>query len=150
MAKKSATETGKEQSQNEQVMPPGPGKATGEKKRRRTSWKAGQSGNPKGRPRSGEALSEIVREEVTPKGIIKRMQHLADNALSEQVRFHALTWLADRGYGKAPQEVVVHRGNPFSRRVKDLTEAQLLALAALDEPVADSEADGGPPPTGLN
>lgn len=29
-----------------------------------TSWKPGQSGNPRGRPRSGEALSDCLRREL--------------------------------------------------------------------------------------
>lgn len=139
--------TGKEQGPD--GRPPGPGKASGAKKRRSTSWKAGQSGNPKGRPRSGEALSEVLREEVTPKALLARMKWLADNAESETVRYHALCWLAERGWGKAPQEVVVHRGNPYARRVKDLTEEQLEALAALDEPAEGPEPDA-PATPGLN
>lgn len=111
------------------------------------SWKAGQSGNPKGRPRSGESLAEVVRSEVSQVAIIKRMQRLADSAESETVRYHALSWLAERGYGKAPQEVIVHQGNEYARRVrgKDLSITQLEALAALDEPVdvdEPPESDG--------
>ncbi len=108
------------------------------KKRRPTAWKAGQSGNPKGRPRSGESLAEIVRSEVSPKALIKRMQSLADNAESEQVRVHALTWLADRGYGKAPQVVELVNRNPFADRAKAMTTEQLEVAAMFDE---ESEAD---------
>lgn len=105
----------------------------------RTSWKVGQSGNPKGRPRTGESLAEVVRAEASNLAIVKKMQWLADNAESETVRYHALTWLAERGNGKAPQEVVVHEGNAYARRVKGLTIPQLEALAAIDEPLEPDE-----------
>lgn len=116
-------------------------------KRRSTSWKVGQCGNPKGRPKSGESLAEAVRESVSTKALLDRMKWLADHAESETVRFHALSWLAERGHGKAPLEVTVHRGNAYSKKVKDLTDEQLMALALLDEP---AEPDEPTPSTGLN
>lgn len=112
----------------------------------RTSWKPGQSGNPRGRPRSGEALSEVLRAEITPLGIIQRMQGLADHAQSETVRYHALAWLAERGWGKAPLEVKVTQRNPYAARVKGLTIVQLEALAQLDEPLDEPlELEAGDP-----
>lgn len=112
------------------------------KKRRATSWKPGQSGNPKGRPKSGESLAETLRTAVSPKALLDRMKWLADNAESETVRFHAISWLAERGWGKAPQVVTVNDGNPYARRVKGLSVEQLEALAAIDEPVEDPAPDG--------
>lgn len=81
----------------------------------------------------------MVRREVSPQAIIERMQHLADHAVSEMVRFHALAWLAERGWGKAPQEVKVMQRNPYAGRMKNLTIEQLEALAALA--MDDDESD---------
>lgn len=114
------------------------------KKRRSTSWKAGQSGNPKGRPKSGEALSEVLREAVSAKALLDRMKWLADNAESETVRYHALSWLAERGWGKAPLEVVVRKPNPYARKVKGLTVEQLEVLAVIDETFEEPEPDAEP------
>lgn len=135
--KKTTTKTGKDQEAPKKRRP------------NRTSWKAGQSGNPKGRPKSGEALSEVLRSEISPLGILKRMQALADNAQSETVRYHALAWLAERGWGKAPLEVNFNQHNPYASRLKGLTVEQLEALAAIDEPVDLEEAqepNGEPSP----
>jgi hypothetical protein len=104
-----------------------------------TAWKSGQSGNPKGRPKSGESLSEAVRAHVTPKALIDRMKWLADNAESEMVRFHAVNWLADRGHGKAPQEVVISKKNPFAGKVKGLSIAQLEVIATIDDELFELE-----------
>jgi hypothetical protein len=101
----------KNENRNDQQEAP-----SGPKKRRPTAWKPGQSGNPKGRPKSGESLAEALRGAVSPKALLDRMKWLADHAESETVRFHAISWLAERGWGKAPQVVTVNEGNPYARR----------------------------------
>lgn len=44
--------------------------------RTKTSWKKGQSGNPRGRPRSGEALGEILRQKVDRKRFAEKLCEL--------------------------------------------------------------------------
>jgi hypothetical protein len=62
-------------------------KTDGKQKLPRTAWKPGQSGNPRGRPRKGECLSDIIRETLAgkPPGerrtyreiIARRLAHIA-------------------------------------------------------------------------
>jgi hypothetical protein len=69
----------------------------------------GQSGNPQGRPRSGQALTDIIRKELSKKntaGIPKKKAvalKLIDLALEGDVA--ALRYLIDRLDGK-PKETV--------------------------------------------
>jgi hypothetical protein len=66
-----------------------------------SSWKPGQSGNPKGRPRSGLAFAERVRERIDPDLVIElALQVAADDELSPLVRLNALLPLVDRGFQK--------------------------------------------------
>ena len=66
-------------------------------------WKPGQSGNPKGRPKGGEALAELVRQRTKDgKYIVDGVFELSKSA-DEDIRMKALAWLGDRGYGKAIQ-----------------------------------------------
>lgn len=68
-----------------------------------TSWKPGQSGNPRGRPRSGLAFAERVRERVDPDLVIDLAMRVAeDEELSPAARLNALWPLIDRGFIKPP------------------------------------------------
>ena len=103
---------------------------TGNRKKRRTpvtAWKKGQSGNPKGRPRSGESWAELIKQigELTPKAaaesykaIAGRLAEIGDNVtLKEAVvlRVYAallfepdarlLNALMDRAEGKVSQPI---------------------------------------------
>lgn len=62
------------------------------------SWRPGQSGNPKGRPRKGNALTEAVRESAEPHELVAIALELARNGESESTRLQALAWLRDSGY----------------------------------------------------
>ena len=80
-----------------------------------TAWKSGQSGNPKGRPKSDYSVSEQAREVLSEVnvydadgrsiryGILKKM---ATEALGGNV--YAATWLFDRAYGKVPDKIITH------------------------------------------
>lgn len=69
-------------------------------------WLPGVSGNPKGRPRSGLAFAERVRERVDPDLIIDlAMQVAADETLSPSTRLAALWPLIDRGFIKPPTTI---------------------------------------------
>jgi hypothetical protein len=69
-------------------------------------WKPGQSGNPKGRPRSGLAFAERVRERIDPDMIIDLAMRVAeDETLSVKTRLEALWPLIDRGFLKPPTTI---------------------------------------------
>jgi hypothetical protein len=67
--------------------------------------KGAPSLNPAGRPRVGESLAEAVRNACSPDELAAKMLSLADGAESEQVRYSALAWLAERGHGKVTQSI---------------------------------------------
>jgi len=85
-----------------------------------TTWKPGQSGNPNGRPKRGESLSEILRMlgeerdvrikgvpgEITKKEAVGR--RLYDLALRGNVA--ALKYLMDRLEGRVPFSVDLSGG----------------------------------------
>lgn len=125
--------------------------ATDQQKKRRptpASWKAGQSGNPNGRPRKGESLSEVVRAEVSPLAITKRMQRLADHAESETVRYHALNWLAERGHGKTIERRELAVAHTFAddapRPLQEMSDEELeRELAEAEEAKAQQQSNVG-------
>jgi hypothetical protein len=63
----------------------------------------GQSGNPKGRPRTGLALAERIRERLDPDIITDLAERVAaDETLSPQARIEILIPVYDRGFLKPP------------------------------------------------
>lgn len=60
----------------------------------------GQSGNPAGRPKKGEALTDILREEVDAREMARKII-----ALAREGNFAALRYIYDRIDGK-PMETV--------------------------------------------
>src|SRR3954468_3974752 len=73
-------------------------------KRGNPNWTAGKSGNPRGRPRSGLAFAERVRERVDPDVVIDlAMRVTEDEDLTPSERLAALWPLSDRGFVKPPQ-----------------------------------------------
>lgn len=62
--------------------------------------------NRKGRPSVGQSLADAVRRKYPPEKIIELAEkHLASD--DEKVAFAAVTFLADRGYGKAKETVEI-------------------------------------------
>jgi hypothetical protein len=76
-------------------------------KRRSTpaSWKPGQTGNPGGRPRTGHAFADRVRERVDPDVVIDLALRLAaDETVALDKRLTALLPLVHAGFFKPPAE----------------------------------------------
>jgi hypothetical protein len=101
------------------------------------SWKPGQSGNPKGRPRTGMSLAERVRALVDPDEMIAAMLAIArDKKKPDATRMAAWGWLADRGFQRPPaplqiestHQVDVSVGLSLDRVVSALDESGLRAL----------------------
>ncbi len=78
-----------------------------------TQFKPGVSGNPGGRPKS---LARQVRELVGDDGqeLAEFMLKVVNNRRAGlQTRMQAVTWLADRGWGKAAAYAPVEDGDPL-------------------------------------
>lgn len=76
------------------------------------SFKPGQSGNPKGRPRTGQSLAEYIRRCGGDNGraYVDTLHALAVGAHDNpSIRLTALKTLLEHGYGK-PKEQVEHSG----------------------------------------
>jgi hypothetical protein len=77
----------------------------------------GNRGNPKGRPRSGLAFAERVRERIDPDLIIDlAVRVAADETLSPKVRLEALWPLIDRGFIKPPTTIAAQVETTTSSR----------------------------------
>lgn len=109
-------------------------------------FEPGQSGNPGGRPKGlatkireiapAEELASFYVALWTRDGKVLRQLGIkvADVTLADRTR--AADWLADRGYGKAPQYAAVEGEDPL-----ELTDPLDLSIeAALDELAARREA----------
>ena len=71
-----------------------------------TTWAKGQSGNPGGRPRILEAVSDIARESTTL--AIETLRSIAaDTDAPHAARVSAAKALLDRGWGKPLQGVAM-------------------------------------------
>lgn len=72
-------------------------------------WVKGQSGNAKGAPKRANALARIVRSETQDGEELVRFKLtlMRDASAETQHRIEACNWLADRGWGKAVETIVL-------------------------------------------
>lgn len=84
-------------------------------------YQKGQSGNLRGRPPKGLALSDIITVRLAQQKAGKsRLDRIIDKAIkqAESGDKDARSWLSERGWGKAPQPVVGEEGKgPVSVRI---------------------------------
>jgi hypothetical protein len=97
--------------------------------KRDTRWKPGQSGNPKGRPRKGDALAEVIREKVDPQQLIDvALAVMADQKSPASVKLQAASFLAERGWQRPTQShelLVSGAEDPEEEDLSRLTTAEL-------------------------
>lgn len=102
-----------------------------------TSWRPGQSGNPRGRPRSPSACAERIRELVDPKEWIEYELSIARDA-TKLVEQRSSAWhaLIDRGFVRPPTtsvhvDLVSPLAIDYSKMPLDLRLAELERRRAL-------------------
>lgn len=73
-----------------------------------SSWKPGQSGNPRGRPRAGLAFAERIRERLDPDLVIELALRLAsDESVPLERRLASLMPLMAAGYLRPPSDATL-------------------------------------------
>jgi|SRR6266700_3988224 len=98
-------------------------------------WKAGESGNPSGRPKVVIEIRNLARA-ATP-AAFRELVRLAAHAENENARVAAIKEILDRGYGKS----TVYAEVKVSGDVRELTDAELIAIATAGGKAPDDERD---------
>ncbi len=95
------------------------------------SWAPGRSGNPKGRPPKGSALTDAIRDKVDPVELIDIALELARSGEAESTRLGALAWLRDSGYTRPAEkhEHAMSTPEQDDDGLESLTDAELDELA---------------------
>lgn len=107
-------------------------------------FQKGQTGNPRGRPPSTNALAVHIRRSVEPAELVQIALGIAkDTEAAHKDRIGALKFLAEHGWSKPKIEVDMSTGKAID--LSELTNEQLDALAAAmfasdDTDVGDVEA----------
>jgi hypothetical protein len=133
-------------------------------------WRKGQSGNPKGRPRSDLAIADLARKEVEKRGIVATLGKIGaregDYAkVDPTVQLNAIKTLLAYGYGPPRAEIDVGDGVViqvvYAERnqitiagttrgaVADDSASQTVQCGLLRSPLGqDGIGDGSPDPSG--
>ena len=120
-AKKAAKKKTAKQGQNSRKPPKGRGNVTNLK-----SWKPGQSGNPKGRPKKAECLTSLLREEMDridptdkQKRTHKELIVLATMSLAKAGNSTALKEIWERLDGKVRDKLELTGGAELVERLNE-------------------------------
>lgn len=90
------------------------------------AWKKGQSGNAKGRPRTGHSLAEAIRRKCDPETFVAELLKIAQTSPSDQTRLRAMEMLMERGWKKPAQVLEVGPATDYD----ELSDEELDALEA--------------------
>lgn len=105
-------------------------------------WQAGQTGNPRGRPKKSREIQELAREDTLEAyNTIKKIMRRSDQKLALQ----AAQWIVERAWGKVKTaiEMTGKDGGPIEQvTVTDTEAARMIAftLAKGLEGEAESKA----------
>lgn len=94
-------------------------------------WRPGQSGNPRGRPRKGSALTDAIQAKVDTAELVDIALQLARSGEAESTRLQALAWLRDSGYTRPAEKhehVVGASDDDLDEDLDGLTIDQLREL----------------------
>jgi hypothetical protein len=95
------------------------------------TWRPGQSGNPRGRPRRADALAIAIRDQVPPEDLIATARAIKDDeSAPASVRLQAAQFLAERGYARPAERHEVVMGT--SEADEDMTMLTLEELAIVE------------------
>jgi hypothetical protein len=89
----------------------------------------GRSGNPGGRPKLVGHVRELAQEH-TDVAVLTLVEIVSDKTAPPAARVSAATSLLDRGWGKASQPIGGADDLPPIRSTREMSEAELLAIAA--------------------